>query len=72
MKGLLQNKPLELCRNHYLLKIEIPGITSHPGQFVNIRIGESTDPLLRRPFSIHNHEKDIIEIISNMNILFYN
>lgn len=26
---------------------------SKPGQFVNVRVSDSTDPLLRRPFSVH-------------------
>jgi len=36
------------------------------GQFVNIRIGESTSPLLRRPFSISRTEGDLIEILFNV------
>jgi dihydroorotate dehydrogenase electron transfer subunit len=26
---------------------------AQPGQFVNVRVGHTTDPLLRRPFSVH-------------------
>lgn len=56
-------KPEKICNDHYLIKIYSPGIFSQPGQFVNIRIGEQTDPLLRRPFSIHNHANDVIEVV---------
>ena len=37
-----------------------------PGQFVNIRINESLDPLLRRPFSVYRTTTDTIEIIFNI------
>ena len=63
MMGFILDKPEELCSNHYLLRIDIFKEVSHPGQFTNIRIGNYTDPLLRRPFSIHNHEKNVVEII---------
>ncbi len=56
------SKPEEICKDHYLIKIDASGIDSSPGQFVNIRIGEQTDPLLRRPFSIHNHKDGVMEI----------
>lgn len=36
---------------------------AHPGQFINIKIDETTVPLLRRPFSICNIENDEIEIV---------
>ncbi len=54
--------PLEVSKDHYLLRIMLPGSAVQPGQFVNIKIGD-TDPLLRRPFSVHHQEGDIIEII---------
>jgi dihydroorotate dehydrogenase electron transfer subunit len=60
--ALLIEKPLEVCKDHYLLKIDINQNLSHPGQFANIRVG-ATDPLLRRPFSIYDHKENIIEII---------
>ncbi|MBN2403099.1 MAG: dihydroorotate dehydrogenase electron transfer subunit [Spirochaetes bacterium] len=58
----LIDKPLEVCKDHYLLKIDIGISLSHPGQFANIKIGKN-DPLLRRPFSIFDHKENIIEII---------
>jgi dihydroorotate dehydrogenase electron transfer subunit len=37
--------------------------TALPGQFVNIKIDETTTPLLRRPFSVHFIEEDEVEIV---------
>jgi len=34
-----------------------------PGQFVNVRVDESTDPLLRRPFSVYRTEGEDVEIL---------
>ncbi len=36
---------------------------ARPGQFINIRLTEMKDPLLRRPFSIHRIEGDRLEIL---------
>ncbi len=62
---VIDNK--EVAREHYKLTFSSNYISSHaePGQFVNIRCSNSTDPLLRRPFSIHRINKDdkTIEII---------
>jgi dihydroorotate dehydrogenase electron transfer subunit len=33
------------------------------GQFINIKVCENTDPLLRRPFSIHNIQSQKLEIL---------
>jgi len=60
--AFLTDKPQEVCRDHYLLKIDIDQKNSSPGQFANIKIGEN-DPLLRRPFSIFNHNGNIIDIV---------
>lgn len=62
-KGIIVEDPRQICEDHYILCIRIPDISSYPGQFVNIRIGKDTDPLLRRPFSIYNHKDDLIEIV---------
>jgi len=37
--------------------------TARPGQFINIRLTEMRDPLLRRPFSIHRVNGDVLEIL---------
>lgn len=44
----------ELENSIYLMKLYAPDIAGncHPGQFCNIKVSNSTFPLLRRPFSI--------------------
>jgi len=61
--AMLVEKPKHLCRDHILLRIRHDGGTAVPGQFVNIRTCKGTDPLLRRPFSIFNQEKDLLEVV---------
>jgi dihydroorotate dehydrogenase electron transfer subunit len=36
---------------------------SYPGQFVNIKVSDSLDPLLRRPFGVHRVKSSNIEIL---------
>lgn len=50
---ILSNK--KTGRAYYKMTLEAPYIArlAKPGQFVQIRCGDSFDPLLRRPFSIH-------------------
>ncbi|MEA3493391.1 MAG: dihydroorotate dehydrogenase electron transfer subunit [Candidatus Margulisiibacteriota bacterium] len=45
--------------NHFKLIISSSYISSHaePGQFVNVRVSDGYDPLLRRPLSIHSASK---------------
>ena len=45
----------ELGGENYRITLDCPQISkvSHPGQFVMVRTGRGQDPLLRRPFSIH-------------------
>lgn len=59
----LLKTPERVARDHYLLtiKMDAPGIM--PGQFVNIRTAEGTDPLLRRPFSIYDAEGSVIRVV---------
>ena len=63
MIATLTEKPIKIANDHYLLRINAPGARSCPGQFINIRANSGTSPLLRRPFSIFNHEGDMLEII---------
>ena len=46
---------LEVAPSIFLLNLGLPQVaeTAQPGQFVHLRIGPLSDPLLRRPFSIH-------------------
>lgn len=51
---------------YYKLKLYSPYIykNAKPGQFAMFRVGETSDPLLRRPFSIHKKNPDkTIEIL---------
>ena len=45
----------QVAEDTFRFTVKAPGIasTSRPGQFVMVRTGEGLDPLLRRPFSIH-------------------
>lgn len=50
--------------SYHLLSIESPAIASQiqPGQFIMVRTTSRLYPLLRRPFSIHFTDGDILEI----------
>ena len=60
---LLIEKPAPLCRDHVLLRIRHDGKEALPGQFINIKPCKGSDPLLRRPFSVHNMRDGIMEIV---------
>lgn len=59
------DKIIKLENNIYLLKLFAPDIAKiiQPGQFLNVKVNESTFPLLRRPFSICDVEDDFIYIM---------
>jgi dihydroorotate dehydrogenase electron transfer subunit len=50
----------ELSPDIYKLELEADSLSglSRSGQFVHIRVREGNDPLLRRPFSIHDADPD--------------
>jgi dihydroorotate dehydrogenase electron transfer subunit len=50
--------------DYHLLRLDSPNIAAEakPGQFLMVRIGETLDPLLRRPLSIHAKEGGAVEI----------
>lgn len=56
------------AKDVFVLAFTSPSIASslQPGQFLNIKVGEGADPLLRRPFSAYRVEADRIEIIFNI------
>ncbi len=58
----------EVGRNIYLLTFVARGISSsvRPGQFVNIRVSEGFEPLLRRPFSVYNTSHDSVQVLFNV------
>ena len=45
----------EVARGHHRLTLELPAefVPALPGQFYSVRCGDSSVPLLRRPFSVH-------------------
>jgi dihydroorotate dehydrogenase electron transfer subunit len=49
----------------HVLTLRSPDIASisRPGQFLNVRVRESLDPLLRRPFSVYDSHEEEIKII---------
>lgn len=61
--ALLLGKPEAVSKDHYLLKLKIGGSHTEPGQFINIKVSDGTDPLLRRPFSIFDADGDTLSII---------
>ncbi len=57
VKVLKQNAIVPGC---YRLDLAAPAIagTAAPGQFLHVRCGDTLDPLLRRPFSIHAVDRE--------------
>lgn len=55
----------EINQEIYLMELECEEIATkaQPGQFVHIKVSASFDPLLRRPFSIHDVEDKKFKII---------
>lgn len=60
---IIFNKPL--AKNYFRLRFEWPQLAkeSKPGQFIQVRISESFEPLLRRPFGIHRVSGGAVEIL---------
>lgn len=58
----------ELKPGCFRMAIDAPAVakTARPGQFLHIRCGNSCDPLLRRPVSIHKISKRSVEILYNV------
>ncbi len=61
--AILIEKPVDVAKDHFLMRIDIGSARSRPGQFVNIRVGNTHDPLLRRPFSIHDSNGSVVDIV---------
>ena len=49
----------------FVLRFISPQIAASikPGQFLNIKVGDGCDPLLRRPFSVYRTDGDDVEIV---------
>ncbi len=60
---ILYNKRIK--GNYFHLVLRAPKITKEtlPGQFINIKVNDAYDPLLRRPFSIHRVKGANIELL---------
>ncbi len=58
----------EVAENVYVLAFHSPLISREvrPGQFLNIKVVEGSEPLLRRPFSIYNADGQDLEIVFNV------
>jgi dihydroorotate dehydrogenase electron transfer subunit len=57
-----------VSRGIFVLSCVSPSIAAsvQPGQFLNIKVGEGSDALLRRPFSAYWVEGDNVEIVFNV------
>jgi dihydroorotate dehydrogenase electron transfer subunit len=57
-----------VARNIFVLTLHAPELAPavRPGQFVNVRINDTLEPLLRRPFSVHRTTTDTIELLFNI------
>ncbi len=71
-KGKLHRKAVvignrQLCADHYLLTLEEGELakTTRPGQFINLKINQREELLLRRPFSVArmSPEQSSVEIV---------
>ncbi len=61
--ALLIDTPEEVAEDHFLLRIVMKNSSFRPGQFINIKTSDGTDPLLRRPFSIFDADGDTAKVI---------
>ena len=54
----------QVTEGHYLLTLDCAEVAQNarPGQFVHLRVGDGTDPLLRRPLSIMLSQPDRREV----------
>jgi len=59
---------IELENQIYILKLFAPQIASEikPGEFLNVKVSDFCFPLLRRPFSVCDVEKDLVYIMFNI------
>ncbi|MEW6101584.1 MAG: dihydroorotate dehydrogenase electron transfer subunit [Candidatus Omnitrophota bacterium] len=58
-------KNIEVANNYYKILVSCPQVAkaAEPGQFVNIKVSEGLQPLLRRPLGIHGVRGQTIEIL---------
>jgi len=55
----------QIAPDHYVLSFRTRRSAGKiiPGQFFNIKVAETLDPLLRRPFGVHKINGEKIEIL---------
>jgi dihydroorotate dehydrogenase electron transfer subunit len=55
----------ELCAGVFSLWLEAPDIARrvHPGQFLNVKVSSGIDPLLRRPISVCDVERNRVRLV---------
>jgi dihydroorotate dehydrogenase electron transfer subunit len=55
----------QVCAKFVQIAIESPQLakTGRPGQFLNVRVSDGSDPLLRRPFGIYRAQDNIVEML---------
>ncbi len=61
--AILLKSPELVAKDHYLLTLKVNDKVCRPGQFINVKTTDGTDPLLRRPFSIFDAEGDTVKIV---------
>lgn len=65
---MLVEELIEIENQIFILKILAPEIASiiNPGEFLNVKVSDSTFPLLRRPFSVCDVDGDFIFLMFNV------
>lgn len=60
---ILDNR--QVTADLWAIKLRAPGIArdSRPGQFIHVRLGDSLDPLLRRPMSVYRIGPSTIDLL---------
>lgn len=63
---------IRIARDTYRMRVEAPEIaaTILPGQFVMVRAGESTDPLLGRPFALYDVVRDASGTPASLDVVY--
>jgi dihydroorotate dehydrogenase electron transfer subunit len=58
-------KNIEVIKNYYKIVILSPQVAkaARPGQFLQVKVNDGYEPLLRRPFGIHRVNAPIIEML---------
>lgn len=67
---IISNKRIN--NNYYKITIEAPKIArqARPGQFLEVKVNNTYEPLLRKPFSIHRVRSQKLEVRSQIEILY--